>query len=65
MANGSVADDGFAFDDFSDDGDFVVCEHHTDTLADSGGIAADRNEMPIAGGANRDIASETEDAFCA
>jgi len=65
MANRAVADDGFAFNDLGDDGDFVVGEQHANAFADRGSVAADHDKMSVAARADRDVASETQDAFCA
>jgi hypothetical protein len=64
MPNGSVADNGFAFDDLSDDIDFVVSEQDSHTFAYSCCVATDGDQLPVASHMNRDVARETGNAFC-
>ena len=64
MTNCPVADDGFTFDDLSDDGDLVGGEQHADAFADCGRVAADGDKMSITTHADRNITSKTQDAFC-
>jgi hypothetical protein len=63
MANRSVADDGFAFNDLGNNSDLVVREQHANAFTDRRRVAANRDEMSVAARANRNIASETEHAF--
>ena len=64
MTNCPVADDGFTFDDLSDDSDFIVGQQHADAFADCSGVAADGDKMAITTRAHRDVTSKTQDAFC-
>ena len=63
MANCPVADDGFAFDDLSDDGDFVISEEDAHAFADRRSIAADGNKMSVTARADRNVTSKTQNAF--
>ena len=64
MANRTVVDDGFAFDDLGDDGDFVVGKQDPNAFADRSGITTDRDKMSVAGRADRNVTSETQHTFC-
>lgn len=64
MPNGSIADDGFALNDLSDDIDFIVREKHTNTFANGCRIAADRDKLSVATHADGDVAREAQDALC-
>jgi hypothetical protein len=64
MANGAVADDGFALYDLGDDGNVVVGKQHANAFADRSGVAADRDKMSVAARADRNVTSETQHAFC-
>jgi hypothetical protein len=64
MTNCPIADDGFTFDDLSDDGDLVVGKQHADTFADRSRVATDGNKMSITTHADRNVTSKTQDAFC-
>ena len=63
MTHGTVADNGLAFDDFSDDSDLVVCEQHANTFADYSSVAADRDETSVAVRAHRDVVRKTQDSI--
>jgi hypothetical protein len=63
MANRAVADNGSAFDDLGDDGDSVVGKQYANAFTDCCGGAADRDKMSIAVHADRNITSETHNAF--
>jgi hypothetical protein len=65
MANGAVADDGFAFDDLSDDGNVVVGKQHANAFADRSGVTADRDKLSVGTHADRNVTSETQHALCA
>jgi hypothetical protein len=65
MANSSIADDRFTLDDLSNDINFVVSEQYPNTFANRCCVAADRDKLPVATNADRDVAGEAEDAFCA
>ena len=64
MANRTVADDWFALNDLGDDGDIVVRKKDANTLTDHAGVAADCDQVPVAGRMDRDVTGETEDTFC-
>jgi hypothetical protein len=65
MTNCPIADDGFTFDDLSDDGNVIVGKQHANAFADRSGVTADRDKLSVAAHADRNVTSETQHALCA
>jgi hypothetical protein len=63
MPDGTVADNGLAFDHLSFDRDIVVGEQHANTLAECRGVATDGDKMSAAR-AHGDVARKAQDAIC-